>query len=108
MGIARAKRLKNKVVIFGTVERGSFSKNSQVEIEQSNSTESTSVLDAYVYDCEENTIDVCLRANMGKHRLTAGERGCWCWIMNRTLKLETSSLDDIQYWQAMLLAIHKP
>ena len=78
VGIARAKRLKNKVVVFGTVERGSFSKNSQVEIEQSNSTESTSVLDAYVYDCEENTIDVCLRANMGKHLLTAGERG---WLV---------------------------
>ena len=78
VGIARAKRLKNKVVVFGTVERGSFSKNSQVEIEQSNSTESTSVLDAYVYDCEENTIDVCLRANMGKHQLAAGERG---WLV---------------------------
>ena len=78
VGVARAKRLKNKVVVFGTVERGSFSKNSQVEIEQSNSTESTSVLDAYVYDCEENTIDVCLRANMGKHQLTAGERG---WLV---------------------------
>ena len=78
VGIARAKRLKNKVVVFGTMERGSFSKNSQVEIEQSNSTESTSVLDAYVYDCEENTIDVCLRANMGKHQLTAGERG---WLV---------------------------
>ena len=78
VGVARAKRLKNKVVVFGTVERGSFSKNSQVEIEQSNSKESTSVLEAYVYDCEENTIDVCLRANMGKHRLTAGERG---WLV---------------------------
>ena len=78
VGITRAKRLKNKVVVFGTVERGSFSKNSQVEIEQSNSTESTSVLDAYVYDCEENTIDVCLRANMGKHQLNAGERG---WLV---------------------------
>ena len=78
VGVARAKRLKNKVVVFGTVDRGSFSKNSQVEIEQSNSKESTSVLEAYVYDCEENTIDVCLRANMGKHRLTAGEHG---WLV---------------------------
>ena len=78
VGVARAKRLKNKVVVFGTVERGSFSKNSQVEIEQSNSKESTSVLEAYVYDCEENTIDVCLRANMGNHRLTTGERG---WLV---------------------------
>ena len=78
VGITRAKRLKNKVVVFGTVERGSFSKNSQVEIEQSSGTELTSVLEAYVYECDENTIDVCLRANLGKHRLTAGERG---WLV---------------------------
>ena len=78
VGVVRAKRLKNKVVVFGTVERGSFGQNSQVEIEQSSGTESTSVLEAYVYECDENTIDVCLRANLGKHRLTAGERG---WLV---------------------------
>ena len=78
VGVARAKRLKNKVVVFGTVERGSFSKNSRVAIEQSTSSESTSVLEAYVYDCEENTIDICLRANMGKHQLKAGARG---WLV---------------------------
>ena len=78
VGVARAKRLKNKVVVFGTVERGSFRKNSQVEIEQSSGTELTRVLEAYVYECDENTIDVCLRANMGKHQLKAGARG---WLV---------------------------
>ena len=78
VGVARAKRLKNKVVVFGTVEGGSFSKNDQVQIQQDRGTDSTVILEAYVYDCEENTIDVCLRANMGKHQLTAGERG---WLV---------------------------
>ena len=78
VGVARAKRLKNKVVVFGTVERGSFSKNSRVAIEQSTGSESTIVLEAYVYDCEENTIDVCLRANIGTHQLKAGARG---WLV---------------------------
>ena len=78
VGVARAKRLKNKVVVFGTVQRGSFSKNDHVQIQQDRGTDSTVILEAYVYDCEENTIDVCLRANRGKHRLTAGERG---WLV---------------------------
>ena len=89
VGVARAKRLKNKVVVFGTVERGSFSKNSRVEIEQSTGSESTIVLEAYVYDCEENTIDVCLRANIGTHQLKAGARG-WL-VLNYEREVEIGS-----------------
>ena len=84
VGVARARRLKNKAVVFGTVERGSFSKNTHVQLEQSTGMLSCAVLEAYVYDCEENTLEVCLRANMGKHRLRAGERG---W---RVLDMETA------------------
>ena len=64
VGVARAKRLKNKVVVFGMVERGSFSKNDHVQIQQDRGADSTVILEAHVYDCEENTIDVCLRANI--------------------------------------------
>jgi hypothetical protein len=78
VGVARAKRLKNKVVVFGTVERGSFSKNDQVQIQQDDGTDSAAILEAYVYDCDENTLEICLRANMGKHQLHAGERG---WLV---------------------------
>lgn len=78
VGVARAKRLKNKVVVFGTVERGSFSKDDQVQIQQSGAADSSAILEAYVYDCEENTLEICLRANMGKHQLQAGERG---WLV---------------------------
>ena len=48
VGAVRAKRLKNKVVVFGTMERGSFCKNSRVAIEQSTSSETIIVLEAYV------------------------------------------------------------
>ena len=89
VGITRAKRLKNKVVVFGTVECGSFSKNSRVAIEQSTSSESTIVLEAYVYDCEENTINVCLRANIGTHQLKAGARG-WL-VLNYEREVEIGS-----------------
>ena len=78
VGIARAKRLKNKVVVFGTVERGSFSKDDQIQIQRDGGADTAAILEAYVYDCEENTIDICLRANMGKHQLTAGARG---WLV---------------------------
>ena len=78
VGVARAKRLKNKVVVFGMVERGSFSKNDQVQIQQGSAADSAAILEAYVYDCEENTLEICLRANMGKHQLTTGERG---WLV---------------------------
>ena len=78
VGVARAKRLKNKVVVFGTVERGSVSKNGQVQIQQGCGMDSAAILEAYVCDCEENTLEICLRANMGKHQLNAGERG---WLV---------------------------
>ena len=78
VGVSRAKQLKNKVVVFGMVERGSFSKNARVQIQQDSGTDSAAILEAYVYDCQENTIDICLRANMGKHQLHAGERG---WLV---------------------------
>lgn len=78
VGVARAKRLQNKVVVFGTVECGSFSKNDQVQIQQGSTADSAAILEAYVYDCEENTLEICLRANMGKHQLTTGERG---WLV---------------------------
>ena len=50
VGVARAKRLKNKVVVFGMVERGSFSKNDHVQIQQDRGADSTVILEAHVYD----------------------------------------------------------
>ena len=78
VGIVRAKRLKNKVVVFETMECGEFSKGCRVEIPQGAGNDPAVVLEAYVYDSEENTLEICLRANMGKQRLRAGEKG---WLV---------------------------
>ena len=78
VGVARSKRLKNKVVVFGTVERGSFSKGASIQIEQNGVPVTTVILEAYVYDCDENTLEINLRANMCKHTLNAGQSG---WLV---------------------------
>ncbi|MBE5771646.1 MAG: hypothetical protein E7336_09790 [Clostridiales bacterium] len=61
--------MKNKMVVFGTVERGSFSRYDKGQVVQESDVVSTAIWEAYLYDCEENTIDLCLRANTGKHQL---------------------------------------
>jgi hypothetical protein len=78
VGIARAKRLRSKVVVFGVVERGTFSKKDSVQLEQQDVSVGTTILEAYAWDCEENTLEVNLRANMGKQRLVEGEQG---WLV---------------------------
>ena len=78
VGITRAKRLRSKVVVFGVVERGTFSKNDAVQLVQQNASTAAAILEAYAWDCEENTLEINLRANMGKQRLVEGERG---WLV---------------------------
>ena len=78
VGVVRAKRLRSKVVVFGVVERGTFSKNDAVQLEQQDVSVDTTILEAYAWDCEENTLEINLRANMGKQRLAEGEQG---WLV---------------------------
>lgn len=78
VGVVRAKRLRSKVVVFGMVERGSFSRHDVVQLEQQDASVGTTILEAYAWDCEENTLEVNLRANMGKQRLVEGEQG---WLV---------------------------
>ena len=78
VGIARAKRLHNKVIVYGAVERGSFARNDVVRIEREDGADTATILEAYVRDNDETTIELCLRANMGKHQLRAGESG---WLV---------------------------
>ena len=78
VGIVRAKRLRSKVVVFGVVERGTFSKNDAVHLEQQDVSVDTTILEAYAWDCEENTLEINLRANMGKQRLEEGAQG---WLV---------------------------
>ncbi|MBR3872863.1 MAG: hypothetical protein IKJ26_01710 [Clostridia bacterium] len=78
VGVARAKRLRSKVAVFGMVERGSFSRHNVVQLEQQEASVGTTILEAYAWDCEENTLEVNLRADMGKHRLVEGKLG---WLV---------------------------
>ena len=78
VGVIRAKRLCSKVVVFGVVERGTFSKNDAVQLEQQDVSVDTTILEAYAWDCEENTLEINLRANIGKQRLVKGEQG---WLV---------------------------
>ena len=78
VGVARAKRLRSKVVVFGMVERGSFSRHDVVQLEQQDFSVGTTILEAYAWDCEENTLEIDLCANMGKHRLVEGKQG---WLV---------------------------
>lgn len=78
VGVARAKRLRSKVAVFGMVERGSFSRYDVVQLEQQDASVGTTILEVYAWDCEENTLEINLRANMGKHRLAEGKQG---WLV---------------------------
>jgi len=78
VGVARAKRLRSKVVVFGMVERGSFSRHDVVQLERQDFSVGTTILEAYAWDCEENTLEINLRANTGKHRLVEGKPG---WLV---------------------------
>ena len=78
VGVVRAKKLRGKVVVFGVVERGTFSKKDAVQLKQQDVSVDTAILEAYAWDCEENTLEINLRANMGKQRLVEGEQG---WLV---------------------------
>lgn len=78
VGIARAKRLRSKVAVFGMVERGSFSRHDVVQLEQQDASVGTTILEAYAWDCEENTLEINLRAHMGKQRIVEGKQG---WLV---------------------------
>ena len=71
VGIVRAKRLKNKLVLFGFVQLGEFKKGDSVLILDGKQRREATVLEAYVFDPDvpENDLEVMLKANMGKQCL---------------------------------------
>lgn len=78
VGVVRSKRLKNKLVLFGYVQLGQFKKDDRVLLLDGESQREAAVLEAYVYDCEANDLDVMLKANMGKQRLSQWQLG---WLV---------------------------
>lgn len=80
VGIARAKLLKAKITVFGITDAGEFKKGDIVTIERkTNGGRITAqILEAYIMDCEENDINVELKAKMGKQCVPEGKEG---WLV---------------------------
>lgn len=80
VGVARAKRLNNKLVLFGFVQLGQFKKGDPVLILDGKQRKEATVLEAYVFDPDvpENDLEVVLKANMGKQCLSQWQQG---WLV---------------------------
>ena len=80
MGVVRAKRLNNKLVLFGFVQLGQFKKGDSVLLLNGDQKREATVLEAYVYapDVPENNLEVMLKAHMGKQCLSQWQSG---WLV---------------------------
>ena len=81
VGIKRAKRLKDVAVLYGYVQQGVFQKDCKVAIRLNDRIIHTTILEAYVFSCKENTLETELKAHMGKQRIG---QGCEGWIVLNT------------------------
>ena len=77
VGVARAKRLAKKMVVYGRVEQGMFAKGDAVRIDNEGKLLDAHVLEAYEDD-GENTFEAHVRAHMGKQRLLENQTG---WLL---------------------------
>jgi hypothetical protein len=79
-GVVRAKKLSNKLVLFGFVQLGEFKKGDSVLILDVKEKREATVLEAYIYDPEvpANDLDVMLKANTGKQCLVQWQQG---WLI---------------------------
>ncbi len=80
VGVVRAKKLNNKLVLSGFVQLGEFKKGDSVLILDGKERREATVLEAYIYDPDvpENDLEVMLKANMGKQRLSQWQQG---WLV---------------------------
>ena len=78
VGIFRVDKLRGRVAVFGLMQLGSLKKGDTVLVDTGKKTLETTVLEAYVFDCQENTLEVNLRANMGKQQLDRWQEG---WLI---------------------------
>ena len=79
VGVKRANLLKGKSYIFGFVQIGQFRKDTPVKIlARGDRIIETKVLEAYEYDCPENTLEVELKAHMGNQCLSQWKEG---WLI---------------------------
>lgn len=78
VGVRRSALLKGKLVLFGLVQLGAFQKGDRVLIWDKGETRKAAILEVYEYDCGENTLEVMLKANMGKQQLSQWKTG---WLV---------------------------
>jgi len=78
VGVQRAKLLNGKLVLFGFVQLGQFEKGDRVLLLDGKNRREATVLEVYAYDCEENTLEVNLKAHVGKQQLASWEKG---WLI---------------------------
>jgi len=78
VGVLRAKKLRNKLVAYGVSDRGTFKKDDIVLVEHAEQRIRTRILEAYIQDCEENDLQITLRAHMGRQMLPEDKTG---WLV---------------------------
>ena len=77
VGVVRAKKLNKTMVVYGSVEQGSFSKGDAVHIDNEGNLLDAHVLEAYEDD-GETTFEIHVRAHMGRQKLSKGQTG---WLL---------------------------
>lgn len=92
VGIRRAEILNGKQVLFGFVQLGRFQKDDRVVILDGKRRIEAAVLEAYAFDCEENTLEAELKANMGKQQLQQWKLG---WLVLDTREEVSASASVI-------------
>ena len=77
VGVMRAKRYRNGTVVYGRAEEGVFAKGDAVLVDRKGELLEAKVIEAFV-DEGDCTFELCVRANMGKQRLSKEQVG---WIL---------------------------
>ena len=74
VGVARAKQMKNRMVVFGCAEQGVFQKGDTVRVDSQGKITETTIIEAYIQQ-ENFDFEKELRAHMGKQQLPKGKTG---------------------------------
>jgi len=77
VGVARAKQLKNRMVVFGCVEQGVFQKGDAVRIDSQGKITETTIIEAYIQQ-EDFPFEKEMSARMGKQQIPKGKAG---WLI---------------------------
>ncbi len=96
VGVKRAKLLEEKAVVFGFVQLGCFKQGDPVKILARDRVIETKVLEAYEFDCADNTLEVELKAHMGKQQVSQWKEG---WLVLDTEEKITPSYTILGYCQ---------